>query len=171
MSFDIELLEKNFVDRITALLTGSEFEVIALPDNDSQYSRAVNKPRVTVAFVESNADKPLSTSSVVQNKTIHVGVQIQAPKLRAAQTVPAGFGIYNVEALIRKYLIGWRPDHCGKVFFVSFTSMERKDNIFNYGMILGTTFHIVEDVESSNDPLITQITTNTTGNEDFTVTN
>jgi len=167
-------IETEVVARLNALMTTNGvtgFIAVALPDTDDEYNKPL--PNNGRAFVEVGSDvkdeEVSSTSAIRQLETININIIIQS-KFR--HNSGSFLGAFSIEELARKYLVGWRPSHCNRTYKTAFKFSQRMESssTWEYILSLATTTLIVEDTDAANDPLITQITVNSTGNSSVTPT-
>lgn len=160
-------LVDEVVARIQALMPSPDYEVVRMPDAEADFARAVRSGRVHVSVGQTKDDGPTSTAHIRQLETINVDLIIHARFLHAPD--PQNPGIYEIEELIRKYLVGWMPTHCNRMYKVSFAYSAKHDDRWEYILTLATTTLIVEETDAVNEVNITQITLNSAGNDTVVV--
>ncbi len=153
-------LEQNIVDRLEPLRAAG-IDVVVLPENDKDYDRPFKVARVTVAYKMSlfNDDgfngRPMifSTSNIVQKETAELEVLIQARGLHGAN------GVHYVADAVAKRIIGFEPEDWGRIYRKEYRFVEHADGIWTYSMSIHTQGLSVQLCDPTNEPLITQITT------------
>lgn len=155
-------LETEIAQRVQTLLTGTEYEVEVMPDNDDRFTRSVTKGRVSVWVPEVKTSEPSSTSMIRQLETIQVQLHIKAKNLRST-VQPLTFGVYEVADSITRILVGWMPTDCNRMYKVGLRFQSRENETWEYILTLATTTLLVEDYTEPVVPLITQITTTNDG--------
>jgi hypothetical protein len=158
-------LEKEIVDRIIAVMQTNnvtEIEVSSIPDTDDDLKKPVRaKGRVWVEVAGDVKDEdPSSTAHIRQLETVNINVHIHS-KFRHSPSENE-LGVFEIEEMVRKYLVGWRPTHFNRIYKTGFKFSQRLEtsSAWEYTLSLAATTLIVEDTDAANDPLISQITLN-----------
>lgn len=146
-----ETLETDLKTRLIAKL-GAQVEVESLPEKEIDYMKPFAKPRVTIAYENSEFSEPMSTNEIHQEEKQLVEILIMARALRGANS------IYSVFDQVRKAIIGFRGTHTKKIYARSFTFKNRVDNIWIYSFLVVCPTVMVEEVDEVADPNGTQIT-------------
>jgi hypothetical protein len=134
-------IEAEIVARLTPF-KAQGFNVLALPEVQADYEKPFLNGRITVAYHSSEFDKPQSTEQISQWEEIRVIVGIEARSLRGT-----GKGIYDMMALVRKYLIGFIPTDCERMWAkeAGLKKAEYENNVWTYYAIFCTKALAVED--------------------------
>lgn len=113
MPFEYYNIEDDVVAQLQAGFTASSLEVdtVPLPEDEDDVVKAIGKPRVTVAFVAALAQKPQSTNEHSYQEDITIVVNVQWKALRGPS------GCHTIARLIKKYIIGFQPANCGRMYF------------------------------------------------------
>lgn len=151
-------LEDAVVQRLEPL-RALGYEVVALPDRDSEYERPFKFGRVTVAYKASqfNDDgfngRPMiySTNEIVQKETAEIEIVIQARTLRGDK------GVHWLKQAVSKQIIGWQPDSWGRLYSREYRFVEHADGIFTYALTLSCSGLLVQHNDPENLPLLQQI--------------
>lgn len=129
------------------------FEVVALPETQSDYSRPFVNGKITVAYHSSSYDKPNSIGHMSQYEEISVIVSIQSRFLRGDK------GIYSIASIVRKALLGFEPAGYWRMWAKEFGLKDAKleDGLWTYYGLFCTKALAVEDFEEDISNLISQI--------------
>lgn len=146
-----ETLENNIHARLTADL-GSNIEVSIMPESQAQFSRPFTKPRVEICYKSSDFDKPQSINRVSQNEISQLELVIIA-RLRRGNN-----GLYDVIEKVKDSIVGYQPDHYGRVYFKTLKPEDFKDNLWYYTLTIETPTLIVENYTELDTPLFVAAT-------------
>lgn len=152
-------LEDAIIQRLEPL-RALGFEVVALPDRDSEYERPFKFGRVTVAYKNSifsedgHNPKPtiFSTNEIVQKETAELEIIIQARVLRTEK------GVHWLKHAVTKQLVGYMPDSWGRLYVREYRFVEHADGIFTYALTLFTSGLVVQHNDPENLPTLQQVT-------------
>ena len=146
-----EQIELDIVNRL-AVLAAANVVVVPMPEVQGDYKRPVGTGmRVSVMYKSSEFEKPISTGSVVQKEIISIDVMLQASKLRGAN------GLYRLQEAVRRRLIGFRPSNCDRLYAVENGYTDWRENVWTHTFTLACVSMAVEDLDTSEDVLITKI--------------
>ena len=134
-------IEAEIVARLTPF-KAQGFNVLALPEVQADYEKPFLNGRITVAYHSSEFDKPQSTEQVSQWEQINFIIAVESTKLRVE-----GRGIYDLMATIRRYLIGFQPSNCDRMWAkeAGLKKAEYDNNLWTYYAIYCTKTLAVED--------------------------
>jgi hypothetical protein len=95
-------------DIVTALgdVITSGVDISKLPENEADYKRVANTPRILVSFLGSDFETQLTTSEAGQDETINFGVEITYKKLYGT------LGVMDLQNKVLEALHGLRLDNC-----------------------------------------------------------
>jgi hypothetical protein len=152
-------LEDSIIQRLEPL-RALGFEVVALPDRDSEYERPFKFGRVTVAYKNSifsedgHNPKPtiFSTNEIVQKETAELEIIIQARVLRTDK------GVHWLKQAVTKQLVGHMPDSWGRLYIREYRFVEHADGIFTYALTLFTSGLVVQHNDPEILPILQQVT-------------
>lgn len=116
MPFEYYNIEDDMVAALQTGFTQSSLDIdtVPLPEDESEVVKAIGKPRVTVAFVAVVASKTKSTNEQSYEEDITMVVNIQWKALRGAN------GCHTIATLVKKYIIGFQPTNCGRMYFKNY---------------------------------------------------
>lgn len=135
-------------DELTGLLQGNFFDVKALPEMEASIRPAISKPYVYVMYDTSDFPDPENNYQVVQEEKLKIGFEIHSRTRRGDQ------GIFAIQRLITRIILGYKPRGCDKLQLVSFVPLQGgTPNHWQYYLQFKTTTHIAE---IENDPTETQ---------------
>lgn len=124
-------LEDDIVTRLAPLLA-DDIEVEHVPDNEEDYTRPFESPRVTVAYkgstfsdeVVRGVPRTLSINETVQMEFAEVHVLVRARKLRGSD------GVYVVTEKVKRWLFGFMPTDWSRMHPKEYQLIENVDGIF-----------------------------------------
>lgn len=124
-------LEDDIVARLAPLLD-DDIEVEHIPDNEDDYSRPFENPRVTVAYkgstfsdeVARGVPRTLSTNETVQTEFAEVHVLVRSRKLRGDD------GVYAVTEKVKQRLFGFMPEDWSRLHPKQYDLVENADGVF-----------------------------------------
>jgi len=118
--FDYYNIEDDVVTKIAEGFTASSLDIdtVPLPEDEDEVVKAIVKPRITVAFVSSKVGKPQSTNEQSYEEDITLLINVQAKRLRAET------GCHTLARLIKNFIIGYQPSHCGRIYFKGYAGSE-----------------------------------------------
>ncbi len=135
-----EEIESEIADRLAAVI-GAGIDVTVLPERQADYSRPFVNGQVTVCYHSSKYAEPNSTAQMSQYEDISFILAIQSRTLRGDK------GIYEIASKCRRYLIGFEPTNCHRMWAKEFGLQDGKieDNLWTYYAIFCTRTLAVED--------------------------
>lgn len=145
-----ELLENEIAAQLTPLKQAG-LDVTALPEVEAEYSKPVERGKVTVAFKKSEYKEPKSTGHMVQDEVVHIELIIQAPKLRG------GIGVYAIKKSVDKYVLGYKPSNFSKIWSTTFDYIDYTDGIFQYSYIVSCKTLVIEKGSDIDEPLLKEV--------------
>lgn len=107
-------LETELVARLTAFFAAQvpsvadKFEAVPIPQNEAEQQRPFLKSRVTVQYYISTYAAAQSLNAVSQHETITMRLTFEAKNLRESN------GFYALVNLVKKSLLGYKPEGCTK---------------------------------------------------------
>ena len=141
-------LEDDIVDRLSSLVAAGA-EVMPLPDNEEDYSRAFEKPRITVAYQSSEyspstiVDLPVHHTSdiVAQDEFVTIVCFMECRALRGA------LGVHDLSLRVRRLLLGWMPTHYGRMYLKDhgFSESQKQNGVWGYTMTFLTKTMVVQE--------------------------
>lgn len=137
------------------------YTAIALPEKQTDFEKPFLNGKITVCYHSSEYATPQATMQVSQHETVNIIISVQSRRLR---TLGANIGIYDMIALLRKYLIGFIPTGALWRMFakeVQLNKAEFSENLWTYYAIFSVKTLAVEDFAPITEPPITEITFNT----------
>lgn len=150
---DFGLVEIEIVDLLNTKITDPDVEVVALGENDADYTRPFGKSTATVAF---STEEPSPTSSsldiVNQETTVIFSVLIQSRNIRGEK------GIYYVANLVKKYLIGYQPQDGDAFKYAGMRFEQKVKNGFEYSLDFRTRGMAIQEVIEEAGPQFKQVT-------------
>lgn len=155
-----DALEEAIKDRLAPLFAPMQIPVIRLPDTEAEHKRPVTRGRVTVSYHSSTYEanegtrfaNHLSTGSIVQDRPVDVELVFEAPSRRGEG------GVLDMMRLARRYLVGFRPPHCGKLFALSDRYVGFDAGIWSHALSLRCHTRLVEAPEATLEPPVTKVT-------------
>lgn len=163
MPFDYYNIEDDVVTKLQAGFTASSLDIdtVPLPEDESNVVKAIEKPRVTVAFVSSQASPPRSTNEHSYEEDITIVTNVQWKALRGSN------GCHTLARLIKKYLIGFQPQHCGRMYFKGYAGSSPvrnpDDKLWYWDLEFGVnkiTVQELEDEITGEEPLLKEVILN-----------
>lgn len=124
-------LEDAIVARLAPLLA-DDIEVEHIPDNEDDYSRPFENPRVTVAYKGSSfsdevvrgVPRTLNTNETVQTEYAEIHVLVRSRLLRGET------GVYAVTEEVKKLLFGFMPTDWSRLHPKQYDLVENADGVF-----------------------------------------
>ena len=146
-------LENSIVERLSPL-AGPTVEVIAVPETQAEFSRAVQN-RVTVAYSGGRVGEASmrSMADTQQDFGAMIDVTIQSRKLRGDA------GIYALDQAVRGRLLGFRPANAGKMRIESVAFQALEENLWIYTLTFIAPTVFVEVDEQTSLTYCTRIST------------
>lgn len=162
-NMNYEEMEEAVVNRLKdyyaslSVRLGSVFnpEIVKLPENEKEFSKAMAEARITVAYVASSGADIISTSEVVQEELVEIVVLIESRKLRG------NTGVYALLQNNLLALLGYAPDF--KSFQMSLKQQERlqkEDDINRFSQTFRVKKFLVTDADELGGVAINQISFN-----------
>lgn len=152
MPFEYFNIEDDVVTKLEAGFTASslDIDVVPLPESEDEVAKAIGKPRVTVAFVSAIADKVQSTNEHSYQEDITIVVNVQWKALRGEN------GCHTLARLIKKYIIGFQPNHCGRCYFKNYQGSNpvrnADDKLWYWDLEFGVKKISVQELDDSETP-------------------
>jgi len=138
-------------DELAGLLQGNFFEAKPLPDNEADFKPSM-KPKVYVMYDNSDFPESENLGMVVQEDKMKIGFEIHARTRRGPE------GIFAIQKMVYKKILGYKPFGCNKFQLISFGPLAgNKPNEWMYYAQFTTTSHIAESQEETEGPLLNQI--------------
>ena len=146
---DYELLEDDVVARIAPLTVAGVLIVQAMPDNDADYEKATVENRVTVIYKSSEYSPEvvrglptmLSTDIAAQHEFADVEIILRGRLLRGEN------GLHRLAKKIMQSVLGFAPQHWGRLYFKNYGYVEHKDGIWIYALTVTTKGIVVQDTD------------------------
>lgn len=142
-------------DSIVAQLIASYpsgIDIIAIPEKISEVKSPFSKPRITVAFTESDFMKAKSTYEISQIETQYYDIELEARNLRGTG------GIYDIAQKVQYSLLGFMPTNCEKMWAVKLERHGYREGIWTYVLRMATQTIICEIVPTETGPAISSMT-------------
>jgi len=143
-----EQLETELSD----LLQGLFFDCKPLPDCEADFFKSF-KPHVYVMYDNSDYPEGENLGMVVQEDKMKIGFEIHARTRRGIE------GIFAIQKIIYKKILGYKPFGCDKLQLVSFGPLTgNSPNNWLYYAQFNTVSHIAESGEEPDLPLLQNVT-------------
>jgi len=132
---------------------GANVDVYSLPDTVEEYSKTVTRPRVTVAYFNSDFAKPAGIFGY-QNEKAMFRLIVQS-KTRKSTT-----GVFAVAANVLKFSVGQKFTPFGEMYLhnILLEEYNQKAKEWTYVITVAAETIFVKDIPESGDVDITQIT-------------
>lgn len=148
---DYTVVENEIVAKLTADLN-SNFLAEVMPENDGDYERPYEKPKVTVAYIGSKYIEPNRSNesyrtvgdAIVQNEILNFELVFWGKDVRST------YGLHALMRDARKILIGFMPTNCYKMYILSqnlSSGPEKQKDLFYYSAIFACESLVVENIE------------------------
>ncbi|MBL7718956.1 MAG: hypothetical protein JNL72_08980 [Flavipsychrobacter sp.] len=151
---DYGTLEIAIAERLQQKLQTQGFDAIPLPETQAEYSKPFTNGRATVAFTTARLDKPQSTDEVSQHLVVTFSISLQSRFLRGEK------GIHQLSRLVKQYLLGFRPQDCGRLYHVSHEFVRYEDGVWEHVMDFETKTLWVQEIDNEDEeemPLLRQL--------------
>lgn len=157
-------LEDSIVTRLAPLLD-DDIEVEHIPDNEEDYTRPFENPRVTVAYKASTfsdevvrgVPRTLSINETVQMEFAEVHILVRSRRLRGDD------GVYAVTEKVKQLLYGFRPDDWSRMHPKQYDLIENADGIFicDFSFVCSAMAVQDEPDDTTEYPALAELTFNT----------
>lgn len=127
---DIRSLEKEIASYLAEKL-GEGYDIIALPEKQSDYEKPFLKGRLTVAFSGEKPEKPQSTFQVSQHVTQTFTVSVQSRYLDSA---PGVWGIGKLCDKVKSYMTGFHPTDGGLMYYVNHEFVRYENGVWEHAV-------------------------------------
>ena len=149
MAFEYYNIEDNIVAKLVAdfNISSLNVDVVPQPEDEADLIKGINKPRVTVSFVESNAERLKSTNEHAFEEDITMVINIQWKALRGTS------GCHTLASLIKKFIIGFKPADCGRMYFKNYRGgnpvRNPDDKLWYWELEFGVKKMMVQELDDS----------------------
>jgi len=153
-----EVLENQVYTKILPMDSVEGITVRRMPENEADRKKAFpGNAQLTVIYAGSEYPETISTSQVSQDEKVFIQILIESSFLRGPQ------GIYNLLAVLKTLLIGFRPSFCTGMQVVKHHTIggdeaEKVNNMWNYNVIFQARAVAVEDFTEDLSILLKKIT-------------
>lgn len=147
---NFELLENKTKGQIESFSTNliPTLSVELEPEIEDENQPIKLNPKVTI-YVDKISSKGSKTAQhIAQDVDLNIFLLVRARKLRG------DLGIYTICDLLRKSLIGFRPEGYEKFYFVRMEYEKRERGIWWYTFVIGTQTMFTEEFEDQKAPLL-----------------
>ncbi|MCO5238865.1 MAG: Gp37 family protein [Chitinophagaceae bacterium] len=122
---------------------GEGYDVLALPEKQSDYEKPFLKGRLTVAFAGEKPEMPQSTFQVSQHVKQTYTISVQS---RFLNSMPDVFGIGKLCDKVKAYLIGYQPTDGGLMYYVNHEFVRYEGGVWEHAIDFETkTLRVQED--------------------------
>jgi hypothetical protein len=135
-----EQLENDIIARIAPGLPPG-VDVLALPEKQSDFTKAFKTGRITVAYKGSKFGKPESTNALAQRETLEFELIVQARLLRGST------GVYACLESIKELILGYKLSNTDKVYLTDqalIVTDEKSADTFTFSMSVAAAKLVVE---------------------------
>lgn len=166
-----EDLEKEIAARLEGPLGEIGFNVVPLPDTESDFDKPQRQGLVTVTYRGSGyGDDVRTTDAVAQDETITIELTVES-KFRRNGPQGQG-GVLSALLLTRALLLGYKPENCKKMWGGEQDFDSYNDRLWAYGQTFQTSALAVEKPADVTENLLTNISVDdATTAESFDVNN
>lgn len=153
---NIEPIQQSIVDQLQAAFVASSlpFQAKNLPDNEADYTKAVQGPIAFVVYTGSTSPGVKNTNPITQERKLQFSVECFGRGLYGAA------GLFAVRNTVELALIGFRPTNCQRMYLVKDDIDKGKDTIWAHVFQFECMTMLVQDTLS--DPVIVPSFTNLT---------
>lgn len=132
-----ERIENELIEALSPLKEKG-FEVLPLPENEKDYNRPQDKPRVTVCYSKSKYEPTKGTNQVSQEESLFYTIIIESKTRRGDS------GVYTVLNLVRAILLGFKPTDSGRLTLVEQELNGISEGYWTYSAVFSTKALIMQ---------------------------
>lgn len=132
----IRAIEKAIIDRLREKIIGIPIE--SFPDKPEEYHLLHPSAAILVRYAGSNFTPPLSTSMILQDRTIDFDIVI------VARSLTDNRGVYELLESIRVALSGFIISGCTRLYPKKDEFINENDGIWQYAILFSTTRRVSE---------------------------
>lgn len=163
MPFEYYNVEDDIVAKLIANAASSslDIDIVHLPEDEDEVSKAIAKPRLTVAFVSAVASPSQGNRDQSYHEELTIVVNVQWKALRGAT------GCHTLASWIKKNLVGYKPGSCDRMYFKNYqgSSPVRNpdDKLWYWDLEFGTKKLFVQSYEdeiTGDEPTLNTVNQN-----------
>lgn len=121
------------------------------PDSPDEYRLNHPKGSLLISYPGGMFGESLDSGIVVQDRAVRIGITTVFRQLNGRD------GAVHRLDLLRLHLVGFQPDHCGKLRAIQEKFLQEKTGVWYYITLFEAHSMQVEDTEQQNGPLATQL--------------
>jgi hypothetical protein len=161
MPFEYYQIEDEVVEKLRTALSSLQVDVVVIPDDEEDYARGIEKPRITVAFAGVDVIRQQGSNQRSYQELITFICNIQSGSLRS------DIGCHSLARKIKDAVVGFQTTHCGRIDFKSYSGsnpIRNTDNKLWYWDVEFTCTkvyaQVLDDENDPDAPLLKQVTIN-----------
>lgn len=127
---DIRSAEIEIANHLAAKL-GAGYDVLPLPEKQSDYEKPFSKARLTVAFAGEKPEMPQSTFQVSQHVKQTYTISVQSRFLNSTVDV---LGIGKLCDKVKSYLTGFQPTDGGLMYYTNHEFVRYESGVWEHAV-------------------------------------
>lgn len=121
---------------------GEGYDVLALPEKQTDYEKPFLKGRLTIAFSGEKPEMPQSTFQVSQHVRQTYTISVQSRFLNSTDGV---WGVGKLCDKVKSYLIGYQPTDGGLMYYVNHEFVRYESGVWEHAIDFETRTMRVQD--------------------------